>query len=300
MARKSLSDQDLDNNKIINLADPANDQDAATKKYVDDNSGGSGDVVGPSGATDNTIARFDGATGKLIQDSGVTIDDSGNLVAPSITAMLSMNVDGQPVATMNNTLTMQNKTLITPTIASFVNATHNHQDAAGGGQLSITAATTGTLPVNRGGTGATTLTSGNVLVGAGTSAVTTTKAAPSGNFVGTSDVQTLSNKIIQKRTSSATTVTSPFTPNFNTAEVFYITLQGSNLTLNAPSNMSAGDTIQIVLSDDGVARTLTFNASYKFAIGNTAPTTTSVPNKIELVVNYDGTDYLTTWSEYVR
>lgn len=37
---------------------------------------GTGDVVGPSGATDNAIARFDTATGKLIQNSGITISDA--------------------------------------------------------------------------------------------------------------------------------------------------------------------------------------------------------------------------------
>ena len=40
--------------------------------------GGSGDVVGPASSTDNAIARYDGATGKLIQNSVVIVDDSGN------------------------------------------------------------------------------------------------------------------------------------------------------------------------------------------------------------------------------
>jgi hypothetical protein len=40
---------------------------------------GSGDVVGPEGATDNAIARFDTTTGKLIQDSSVTVSDNGDL-----------------------------------------------------------------------------------------------------------------------------------------------------------------------------------------------------------------------------
>jgi len=44
--------------------------------------GASGDVVGPASATDNAIARFDLTTGKLIQNSGVTIDDSNNLTIP--------------------------------------------------------------------------------------------------------------------------------------------------------------------------------------------------------------------------
>jgi hypothetical protein len=36
-------------------------------------------LVGPSSATDNAIARFDSTTGKVIQNSGVTIDDSNNV-----------------------------------------------------------------------------------------------------------------------------------------------------------------------------------------------------------------------------
>ena len=39
-----------------------------------------GDVVGPSSATANAIARYDGITGKLIKDSNVTIDDLGNVI----------------------------------------------------------------------------------------------------------------------------------------------------------------------------------------------------------------------------
>lgn len=42
--------------------------------------GGGGDVTGPASSTDNAIARFDGTTGKIIQNSAVTIaDTSGNI-----------------------------------------------------------------------------------------------------------------------------------------------------------------------------------------------------------------------------
>lgn len=44
--------------------------------------GGTGDVTGPSSSTDNAVVRYDGTTGKLIQDSGVTIDDSDNVTIP--------------------------------------------------------------------------------------------------------------------------------------------------------------------------------------------------------------------------
>lgn len=41
--------------------------------------GATGDVVGPASATDTAIALFDGTTGKLIKNSGVTIDGSNNV-----------------------------------------------------------------------------------------------------------------------------------------------------------------------------------------------------------------------------
>lgn len=44
---------------------------------------GTGDVVGPSSATDNAIARYDTTTGKLLQDSGILIDDDDKLVMAS-------------------------------------------------------------------------------------------------------------------------------------------------------------------------------------------------------------------------
>lgn len=40
-----------------------------------------GDVVGPNGATDKAIARYDGATGKLIQDSKTLVQDGGAIQA---------------------------------------------------------------------------------------------------------------------------------------------------------------------------------------------------------------------------
>lgn len=46
-------------------------------------------VTGPASATDNAVVRFDGATGKTIQDSGVIIDDSDNVLVPG-----EMEIDG--------------------------------------------------------------------------------------------------------------------------------------------------------------------------------------------------------------
>jgi hypothetical protein len=46
-------------------------------------------VLGPASATDNAIARFDATTGKLVQDSAVTIDDDGVLAGHRIGAWTS-------------------------------------------------------------------------------------------------------------------------------------------------------------------------------------------------------------------
>ena len=64
------------------------------------NVAGDGDVVGPESSTDNAITRFDGTTGKLIQNSSATLDDSGNI---SVTGLQFGS--GQAVDTIETTLT---------------------------------------------------------------------------------------------------------------------------------------------------------------------------------------------------
>lgn len=64
-------------------------------------------------------------------------------------------------------------TIDTPSIASFENAKHTHENAASGGTLSTDAIASGTLPVARGGTGTTTSTgSGNVVLSSSPTIVT--------------------------------------------------------------------------------------------------------------------------------
>ena len=64
------------------------------KTYATSTSGGSGDVTGPASSTDNAIVRFDGTTGKVIQDytSGApTISDTGVLVMANNIAIKGRN-----------------------------------------------------------------------------------------------------------------------------------------------------------------------------------------------------------------
>jgi hypothetical protein len=61
---------------------------------------GTGDVVGPASATDNAVARFDSTTGKLIQNSGVTISDTNDIAgvdsfAFDTAAAVSLTTQGQ-------------------------------------------------------------------------------------------------------------------------------------------------------------------------------------------------------------
>jgi len=53
----------------------------------------SGDVVGPASATDTAVARFDTATGKLIQSSPVLISDTGLIEMPSNSAFVAPAAD---------------------------------------------------------------------------------------------------------------------------------------------------------------------------------------------------------------
>ena len=50
---------------------------------------GDGDVTGPGSSTDNAIVRFDGTTGKIIQNSGIIIDDTDN-----VTGITSLQMPG--------------------------------------------------------------------------------------------------------------------------------------------------------------------------------------------------------------
>jgi len=53
-----------------------------------------GDVLGPNPSTNNAIARFDGASGKVIKTSAATISDSGNLGVSNSAPNYKLDVNG--------------------------------------------------------------------------------------------------------------------------------------------------------------------------------------------------------------
>lgn len=98
--------------------------------------GGTGDVVGPGSATDNAAARFDGTGGKTLQNSLMTIDDSGSVNIPAGqtykingTSLAKGdvglgNVDNTSDATKNSaTATLTGKTITAPILTRYTVAT---------------------------------------------------------------------------------------------------------------------------------------------------------------------------------
>ena len=93
--------------------------------------GSSGDVVGPASATDNAIARFNLATGKLIKNSGVLIGNSNDV---TITVADASNVT--PLKIYNNDKTNFTDSLYLETagdqfFSPTINLTNNTTVAAG-------------------------------------------------------------------------------------------------------------------------------------------------------------------------
>ena len=59
--------------------------------------GGTGDVVGPASATDDALVRFNGTTGKLVQNSGATLTDAGTLTVVKLVATGELDVTGATI-----------------------------------------------------------------------------------------------------------------------------------------------------------------------------------------------------------
>jgi len=72
-----------------------------------------GDVVGPTSATDNAIARYDTTTGKLIQNSLVIVDDTGSVTGVNALTAESLTVNNNATLGSSNTDTLEVNARIT-------------------------------------------------------------------------------------------------------------------------------------------------------------------------------------------
>jgi hypothetical protein len=92
-------------------------------------------IIGPASSTDNAIVRFDGTTGKLAQNSAVTIaDTTGDITGGKY--------NGLTVSTTTGTLTVANgKTLATDNSVTFVGTDSSTVNYGTGGTIAYTGGT---------------------------------------------------------------------------------------------------------------------------------------------------------------
>lgn len=84
-------------------------------------------VVGAASSTDNALARFDLATGKVIQNSGIIVDDSNNVTGVNdLTVTGDLTVNGATVTVNTATLDIEDKNIT-------VNKGGNDASSAGAG-----------------------------------------------------------------------------------------------------------------------------------------------------------------------
>lgn len=104
---------------------------------------GTGDVVGPASATDNAVARFDGTTGKLIQNSAVTIaDTTGDITGGKYNGLTVSTTTGTFSLANGKTLAVDNTLTFVGTDSSTVNFSTGGTVAYTGGTLAQFASTT--------------------------------------------------------------------------------------------------------------------------------------------------------------
>jgi hypothetical protein len=196
------------------------------------NAAGDGTSVGLNVGTGKTltVAGTANVTGTLVVPTSASPAQTtdGSMVWDSDDNLLTVG-DGSSRKTMvdtNSTQTLTNKTLTSPTLTTPALGTPASGVMTNVTGLPLSTGVTGTLPVANGGTGATSLTANNVILGNGTSAVQVVAPGASGNVL----------------TSNGTTWTSATPAGGGSINVQTFTSSG---TWTKPSGYAAGSRVLI-------------------------------------------------------